>query len=917
MAADQLSFTAYSSLVKAMTAQSHSFSFGDYNKVTVLYETGEKDFISSPLDRFRPPHFPKLSCTEAIVNKLRKRRLLLLAGDPAISTLPLARHFAWYLSELLPSEAAPGSSRIVIPVLEWKGSGGQTIDGWIERYPDQTIFILPQLLPQYINYDVRKLWRALSDRHYAIATVEEPVRWRQAHEDRILLPFWQALRAVEIYTPRDLVPFLANRMKEAANQLPGALGKAPGGNGVLLGGQRIEAIAEQLKTPENIEDFVRQLCEVARNGRVTSEMVVECIKAAQDDTNRIREWYFRLPGIREQLLALALNFFDGLADTQFFAALDELIEQTWQRRDASLRALDFCDLEPLEKFYDFAPFRGGGQAIKTKLQDQRRRLFEVAWKRHRRHILGALPVFYQCIQQSIEATTENMALYGTKERRDQLRKTLTETISDIGLQDITAVEEWLLRLAIDRRIGVQAVAARVIGRWREYGEREKPLRLLRRWMDDPEIAEMIKGMDSPPGESGEQPVVYLRSTIALAIGFAAQADPPNSMPPILYSLLEELSEGANKRVLTSLSSCTLPMILPLHMEQARNVVETLALHADLHDQLANGLAQACHKQPAEVTEILDGWYRRCLRPSARELGGKRAAKRVALLACTCAAYGRLPYRQIADRLTVEMMLARMQRVLEIENDSTVRQAALSAIIRQARDYFSELQDIVPQVTPDELHEIIRTLVDVYLEQREGLPGGETTFEAAGRYYPTWIDSRRPLTKIEVEMYLWVKDTQNTIAQQIAVRALLAFHHALYQAEREWINRILNNRRRQRSDDDLGRRAVPEVRKIGLHGFDWYLYYVAPFIVTIRAKRYRPIIRGVLPEILWSHEKTPNLLNTVLDEWTDLTDRDMIELGERLPRAITWAYRRWWIIIALAALVVLILVMCGLTASTQR
>src|SRR6266542_3610425 len=141
-------------------------------------------------------------------------------------------------------------------------------------------------------------------------------------------------------------------------------------------------------------------------------------------------------------------------------------------------------------------------------------------------------------------------------------------------------------------------------------------------MDDREISDVISNMALSNGEQGEKPAVYLRSTIALTVGYAAQADPPNGMPQLLYSLLEELSEDSNQHVLTYLASYTLPMILPLHLNQVREIVETFALHIRLHEQIANGIAHAYRKRPAEVAAILDDWYRWCLAPATREFRGK-------------------------------------------------------------------------------------------------------------------------------------------------------------------------------------------------------------------------------------------------------------------------------------------------------
>ena len=83
----------------------------------------------------------------------------------------------------------------------------------------------------------------------------------------------------------------------------------------------------------------------------------------------IYNWYKKLTP-REQLIAIGLSFFDGLFEDQFFAALEEVVESAWKKRDASLRALDYCDLDvpSLRKFFNF---------IETTDQ---RRFIEVRWE---------------------------------------------------------------------------------------------------------------------------------------------------------------------------------------------------------------------------------------------------------------------------------------------------------------------------------------------------------------------------------------------------------------------------------------------------------------------------------------------------------------------------------------------------------
>ncbi len=142
-------------------------------------------------------------------------------------------------------------------------------------------------------------------------------------------------------------------------------------------------------------------------------------------------------------------------------------------------------------------------------------------------------------------------------------------------------------------------------------------------------------------------------------------------------------------------------------------------------------------------------------------------------------YGYLPYNKTSSGMSIQEVFGRLRYVLKTESYIGIRIAALTAVIRQARSSFDELQDVLPEITPEEMAEVIDTLVDIYLDQREALPGGQTYMRASDkRDYPVWVTQLRPFTQIEVEMHAWLQDNNNVIAQQIAIRALVAFNQIL-------------------------------------------------------------------------------------------------------------------------------------------
>ncbi|MBX0330694.1 hypothetical protein K2Z83_23845 [Oscillochloris sp. ZM17-4] len=320
-------------------------------QVTVLTSTGEGDFFTPDLLHYQPKHFVSPPLTRQIAADLAKFRLLIFGGSPIIDKYSLALHIAWYLQDELAQPSTEKRQPKQLVILEWKRSGAKSIDLALQEHEESAIFVLPQLLPQHINHDLRRLSGVIRERgHYVLVTAEEDGRWRSLFDAAAFRHFWKDLQPEQIYTESYLANVLRHNLVGSATKFPSFIL-----SNILIEGKigiySLHDIATRLKTPENIADFVSLIAIAAENGSITDGDIESGLRDSQGNLTRYRQWFYNLQGQREKLLVLALNFFDGLIDEQFFAAVDLLAERAWLRREPSLQSLDYYDFDKLHKFF--------------------------------------------------------------------------------------------------------------------------------------------------------------------------------------------------------------------------------------------------------------------------------------------------------------------------------------------------------------------------------------------------------------------------------------------------------------------------------------------------------------------------------------------------------------------------------------
>ncbi|MBD2616313.1 hypothetical protein H6G94_34620 [Nostoc punctiforme FACHB-252] len=372
---------------------------------------------------------------------------------------------------------------------------------------DTKIFLIDKIIPSNINNNLTKLLESV-EKNFVIATTDIP----QASWTLVNNYWWQPI--TQIYKIESLVNSLWEKLnnetklilqlvisRSSSNELTDEGIKAikdycskqlqEKGTATFTGVNNCARNLNQLADDIYIKTLIAEE-EIIDENKNQIEIIDQKINIiftlANNQRESLEQWYKNYLSSREQLLAISLSLFHGLFEDQFFAALEKIVEDVWQKRDASLRALDYGDLLNLKNHFEFVDISNETsqlnnfefveiqeRQIKLIYPDERRILFEVAWDSHRRQILTTLPTIANFIIESAQLNVSNWELSGGAVRRSQLHNVIIETLSEIGLvsKNLTGkVQGALLLLARQKEIAVQNVAARSLERWYQNAGQE-------------------------------------------------------------------------------------------------------------------------------------------------------------------------------------------------------------------------------------------------------------------------------------------------------------------------------------------------------------------------------------------------------------------------------------------------------------
>ncbi len=220
---------------------------------------------------------------------------------------------------------------------------------------------------------------------------------------------------------------------------------------------------------------------------------------------------------------------------------------------------------------------------------------------------------------------------------DQLRMVISEALSDIGVISNSAVQRTLLQLAADKELGVQAVAARAMARWRYHKHDAELISTLQNWQLQTlwldVVAEMLKQHDEQKkDEPYLSPRDYIRATVALTVSYASQYDPPNMLSQEICDLLKNLADDVSPLVRNRFRNHTLPLVVSLHTTQLRDILHDMVRYIDLVPAIGASLALAYRYNTQSVLETLEIWHQECRNKRPARINPAEITLRDALLA---------------------------------------------------------------------------------------------------------------------------------------------------------------------------------------------------------------------------------------------------------------------------------------------
>ncbi|MGD2088606.1 MAG: hypothetical protein PVH61_20685 [Candidatus Aminicenantes bacterium] len=903
----------------------------DIKDLKIDNQLSEAKFSNFTLDDYDEKKYTLPEKTVELVNTVKKEKFFVLGGD-GYEKDELYKHIAWKIFKEIPGISK--TAKI------WINSANyQSFDLYINEEKEPTIFILRDVSPQNINNDLARLYKTVRDNsHYLIISTNTDIKkWKL--EGEVSRLFWQPESNESLYDCKDLQEILLEKLTEVNQTLPeGLRSREFKTSSVLMGDLLLTNVARELKSPQSIDSFVDRLINFEKdlaNRLVSDEKSVitvadirVIIEECQDDKRSLRHWYDVSLSPREKLIALGLCLFNGFYDDQFFAAMDVLVEQSWHKRESSLEGLDYCDLESQSPYYSLKSLgQNGIKRVESNSQKLSEYFLGIVWDSHRRQILSALPVMESLVKDSVLPGFGNRELYGTTQRCRVLRTEISETLCCIGLKsedsiEGTVLEGTLLSLASEEDIEVQEVVARAIARWRNYGQDEKLFETIQRWQDQATVWDMLKSFwndndTEKQNRDRETPEIYIKATVALTVGFAAQYYLPNEMNDKLCHLLKQLAaDTTNDFILRRFSEYTLPRVVSLHVNQLRDILKEMTRYLSLNDAIGKSLAIAYEVNSLEVVEILDAWFDEYKRNRPTHFSENEITHPEKILAVAVIAYGWMQYKENRGPLTIDDGFKRLKTILRKEMSEYVRWAAIYAIILQVLNNFERaegnIKTLFAVMHKSEIEAFVAQLVMIHLGQRQEFKKGDASFEWREKYYKVWVHREQPLTLIEKVIEKWMKDNDDEITRQIAIKFNFSRDLVDFQQKEE---RFIKKKKRELKDfeeqKERNKRVYSAPTFETTSEGETFSTFIVSWLATLKKRENLGIIQGLLPEILKQNIQNQDILDFVLKRMHKSMDDEIKTIAEQLETALSITKKKGIIIsfiILFVAAVVFLLIM---------
>ncbi|MEM8530589.1 MAG: hypothetical protein AAGF95_07090 [Chloroflexota bacterium] len=876
-------------------------------------------FIPRNLDHIELDRFLNPQIVTELANRALKQKLLIIASQPDIQADHLLPYIAWELREILQRRE---ESEQNFRFLECDNQRDLTKFELVTElaHMNSVIIIVPSVSPQYLEWNLANLQKNLSAaQSFTICSTNIPREtWHLDTNDN---QFWFDLPEALLYSPEFLAEYLTEQLIQHQKSLPKNLREIIEPDQKLFSEPKssltLRDIAKKLRTDTNISIFVRNICSLTN---ITEKEIQDLILSSQQCRSEIiKKWFFNLSR-KEQLLALGVSFFDGLAEEQVFSALQILTSTIWQQ-SGTLGIFDYLDLKEVFRFFPIT--HSSTNTRHTKLQgilpNQRQAIIKLGWNEYRVHISRALPWLVQTVKDSMKQGASLQDLYGDERQREQLRNVITATVSDIGAISLDLIQDALLWLVADNVYQVQVVAARILANLYRCGKEEQFFSILWNWQSDKRSLVFLEKALEQQYEKGKYDTQQcVDSAIILAVSYVAKFLPSNNIPIEIITILNNMIEDPSERIIIAINTYTIPMLISTHLEQMSEIIEQMLLNTVFHQALSDSFVRVYKKKDISILYNFD----KMLKKHTNIPNSNISSSNEEVFAVITRTLIKLWYIETTTNSKGLEIRKQLQTIFSHKNTPLVREAFLEEVIRnhnQDEGHFPSMEkffcNVLYSIEENEIEEISQIFFNQYIKERKDLKGGDAIYIHNKQAYEVWldIDHQRPSLPIERRLYTWlvnVKDYPKQL-QLIAIRTSLIIIDQFEEKERIFCIKELRRRNQERDEYykyiQYDHSTKTTISQDIVSSINKCLDRLMCWLSTIMLTNYRISIRRILLKVNYYYNIDPKSIRLLLDKWDRVLDFRPIPIYSGDMRiALGWMRKRKLVFIFLSIVLVFIL-----------
>jgi hypothetical protein len=681
--------------------------------------------------------------TDQVIDRLKNHRVILVGGNYSFVKGPFLK--------LIAKNTVADEQEIKESVSKHSFSG---LYAAIEEEAKSSLSILNNLSPREIGFNFKEIRRLAQRRnHTIIISTNEPYDSWHFEED-LRQSHWFEVPDKGLYSKEVLTTYLNEQLEKYFIHLPADKNK----------------VLQQLDSTEQIDKFIEQLY---RNKHILTEAIVnDAIRTAIDtDSDNLQQWFDNLNSV-DKLIAIALTLLDGAYENQFFAAFDKILNEAWRDRNPDLKSIDYEDLIPFTTFFVI-----DGITIRSRHQQQRKKIIRLAWRTHKRYILSALPVLRDIVLSSNDKDSTEWELFASENYCINIRNVISHTLSDIGFHSFEDVENIMLQLAANYNIEAQTVTAQALATWIQRDE-DKVYGILERWQESIEVRRAMRAYIDK--DKGYDALSYIQGTVLLTLYFMS-----------LYEANGKLSER-NKQLLSSFITSkdvfvvermqlVLDVMTTRHPDSmAALLKDKFLLYHTYVEAAASGLSYAYENGYAEnVKVIIKDWLKYCEDTKPKDVEDPKSfTHRDKILSAVIVFLGWISYGQEWP-ISIQYAYEILEKCRKEVHKQQVRDYLISTIVNIIEaNFHTDAQiniDMISNIDGSERTFMVNEFVNKYYEQREALSGGNYKTTIDEHTFSSWYgEEKRSLTHIELLMKQWSK-SEIKVLSQIAFASIAEFN----------------------------------------------------------------------------------------------------------------------------------------------